>query len=141
MLRNVGRSFLVVITKRRLDINIQSRWHIHSHWQCSGQIICFYHSTDTKTVSMEEYWCTDFSHVVLEHDISSPQTNCWIVRLIDVELADASVCSIKIGNQPRQDLLDLVANRHPIKKQLIISPKDEFFSYMTPLFSNADSRD
>lgn len=74
---------------------------------------------------------TDYSHIKLERDTSIPNSNRWIIHLIEVDLIDSGVYSIEINNQPRQDLLDLVVKKRPIQRQLITLPKDEFYLHET----------
>lgn len=70
---------------------------------------------------------TDFSHIEMERDRSTKDSNRWIIRLVDVDLNDSGVYSIEMNNQARQDLLDLAVKKRPIQRQLITLPKDEFF--------------
>jgi len=74
---------------------------------------------------------TDYSHIKLERDTSSLNSNRWVIHLTDVDLIDSGVYSIEINNQPQQDLLDLFVKKRPIQRQLITLPKDEFYLHET----------
>jgi hypothetical protein len=74
---------------------------------------------------------TDYSHIILERDTTSPDSNRWVIRLTDVDLVDSGVYSIEINNQARQDLLDLFVKKRPVQRQLITLPKDEFHVHET----------
>ncbi|CAF3888048.1 unnamed protein product [Rotaria sp. Silwood2] len=71
------------------------------------------------------------SHIQLERDNSSVDSNQWLIRLVDVDLNDAGVYSIEINNQIRQDLLDLFVKKRPMQRQFITLPKDEFYLHET----------
>ncbi|CAF0816611.1 unnamed protein product, partial [Rotaria sordida] len=73
----------------------------------------------------------DDSHIQLERDTSSIDSNRWVIRLVDVDLKDSGVYSIEINNQIRQDLLDLSVKKRPIQRQFITLPKDEFYLHET----------
>jgi hypothetical protein len=70
---------------------------------------------------------TDYSHIRLERDRSTPNSNRWLIRLTDVDLNDSGVYSIEMINQARQDLLDLFVKKRPIQRQLITLPKEAFY--------------
>ncbi|CAF4753454.1 unnamed protein product, partial [Rotaria sp. Silwood1] len=71
------------------------------------------------------------SHIQLERDTSSIDSNRWLIRLVDVDLNDSGVYSIEINNQIRQDLLDLHVKKRPMQRQFITLPKDEFYLHET----------
>jgi hypothetical protein len=73
----------------------------------------------------------DNNHIKFDRDLSSPNSNHWLIRLIDVDLTDSGVYSLEINNQTRQDLLDLFVKKRPIQRQLITLPKDEFYLHET----------
>ncbi|CAF3702655.1 unnamed protein product, partial [Rotaria sordida] len=73
----------------------------------------------------------DDSHIQLERDTSSIDSNRWVIRLVDVDLKDSGVYSIELNNQIRQDLLDLSVKKRPIQRQFITLPKDEFYLHET----------
>lgn len=74
---------------------------------------------------------TDYSHIQLERDRSTTDSNRWIIRLVDVDLTDSGVYSIEMANQARQDLLDLFVKKRPVQRQLITLPKEEFYVHET----------
>lgn len=71
------------------------------------------------------------SHIQLERDFESADSNRWLIRIVDVDLNDSGVYSIEINNQLRQDLLDLYVKKRPIQRQFITLPKDEFYLHET----------